>query len=146
MGTEACGLGLGGLFHAFPILHEILKWLGAAYLVWLAWKIATSKSLSSAKESSNPMSFLGAAMFQFVNVKAWAMAITATTAYVPPDNYFANLMVVTGVVALVNAPCVGTWMSFGVVLRRFLERPAILRAFNIVMGLLLLTSLYPLFL
>lgn len=142
----ACGLGLGSLFVTFPVLHEILKWAGAAYLVWLAIKIMTAKGLSSAKDQSKPMTFFGAAMFQFVNVKAWAMAIGAVTTYVPTQNYFGNLLVVTAVVAAVNAPCVATWTTFGVVLRRFLENPRVLRTFNIVMGLLLLTSLYPLFL
>jgi threonine/homoserine/homoserine lactone efflux protein len=141
----ACGLGLGGLFQRFPVLHEILKWAGAAYMTWLAYKIATSKAPSTTEGSARPMTFPGAVLFQFVNVKGWAMAITVSTAYVPPQNYFGNLALVTVVVLLLNAPCVAVWTGFGVVLRRFLERPAILRTFNVVMALLLLMSLYPLF-
>src|SRR5262249_14101162 len=125
----ACGLGLGGLFTAYPILHEILKWAGAAYLVFLAYRIATAKSLSSAKGGpSKPMSFLGGAAFQLVNVKAWAMAVTTAITYVPAQHYLANLAVVVAVFIVINGPCQLVWLSFGVMLKRFLEKPANLRA------------------
>ena len=142
----ACGLGLGGLFTAYPVLHEVLKWAGAAYLLWLALKIGLSSSLSTAKATNRPMSFLGAVAFQVVNPKGWAMALGAVTTYVPAERYFANLWVAAAVFAVVNAPCVSVWLSSGVMLRRYLERPAVLRTFNIVMALLLVASLYPLFL
>ncbi len=142
----SCGLGLGGLFVTYPVLHEILKWAGAAYLIWLAAKIALSRSLSPAKGQARPMTFVGAVAFQLVNVKAWAMALGAVTTYVPAERYFANLWVAAAVFGVVNAPCVSLWLTCGVVLRRFLERPAVLRTFNIVMAALLVASLYPLFL
>lgn len=144
----ACGFGLGGLFTAFPILHDILKWAGAAYLVWLAVKIATAKSISAGKagQASRPMTFLGAAAFQAVNVKAWAMALGAVTTYVPAQHYVGNLLVAVLIFVIINIPCVGLWLSCGVVLKRFLDRPAILRVFNITMAALLIASLYPLFL
>ncbi len=144
----ACGFGLGGLFTAFPILHEVLKWAGAAYLVYLAVKIATSKGLSTGKagEASKPMTFWGAFAFQAVNVKAWAMALGGVTTYVPAEHYIGNLLVAVVVFVVINIPCVGLWLSCGLVLKRFLDRPAILRAFNLVMALLLIASLYPLFL
>ena len=144
----ACGLGLGGLFLRYPVLHDILKWAGAAYLVYLAGKIAMSKSISTAKAgaAAKPMTFAAAVAFQLVNVKAWAMAVGGATTYVPQDHYLGNLVVAAVVFALINAPCVALWLSCGVVLRRSLERPAILRTFNIVMAVLLVASLYPLFL
>ncbi len=140
-----CGLGLGGLFTAFPVLHEILKWVGAAYLVWLAYKVGSSKKLSGGGSSGKPMSFLAAVAFQAVNPKAWAMALTAVTVYLPPQNYLANLMIATAVFAGINAPCVACWLSFGIGMRRFLENPKALQAFNIVMALLLIASLIPMF-
>lgn len=145
----ACGFGLGGLFTAVPILHEVLRWAGAAYLVYLAVKIGTSKSLSSAKSgeaASRPMTFRGAFAFQAVNVKAWAMALGAVTTYIPAQGYVGNLLIATAVFVLINIPCVGLWLGCGVALKRFLDRPAILRAFNITMAVLLIASLYPLFL
>ncbi len=141
-----CGLGLGGLFKAFPVLHEILKWVGAAYLVWLAVKVGRSKSLSGGASSGKPISFLGAAAFQWVNPKAWAMALTAVTLYLPPGgSYLANLLVAALTFAGINAPCVACWLSFGIGMRRFLDNPKALRAFNLVMAALLIASLIPLF-
>ncbi|MET0271494.1 MAG: LysE family translocator, partial [Phenylobacterium sp.] len=104
------------------------------------------RTLSTAKQASKPMSFAAAVAFQLVNVKGWAMALGAVTTYVPADHYFANLLVATLVFAIINAPCVVLWLFCGVMLRRFLERPVVLRGFNIVMALLLVASLYPLFL
>ncbi len=143
----ACGLGLGGLFTAYPVLHEILKWAGAVYLVYLAFKIATTRSLSTAKNgaAAKPITFMAAVAFQLVNVKAWAMALGATTTYIPVQNYLGNLLVAAMVFLAVNIPCVGMWLTSGVVLKRYLERPVVLRAFNIIMAIMLLTSLFPLF-
>lgn len=142
----ASGLGLGGLFTAFPVLHTVLKWVGAAYLVWLAIKVGTSKSLSGGGSSGKPMTFLAAAAFQWVNPKAWAMALTAVTIYLPQQHYLANLAVAALTFAAVNAPCVACWLSFGIGMRRFLDKPRTLQAFNIVMAALLIASLIPLFL
>ncbi|WP_395674362.1 LysE family translocator [Phenylobacterium sp.] len=139
----ACGLGLGGLFAAYPVLHEVLKWAGVAYLLYLAGRIALSSSLSATKGGGRPMTFFEAVAFQAVNVKAWAMALGAATTYVPAERYMAGIAVAAVVFAVINAPCVALWLTCGVVLRRFLERPAILRAFNVIMALLLVASLYP---
>lgn len=142
----AVGFGLGGLFTAYPVLHEVLKWAGAAYLVWLAVKIGLSRSIGDGRSTGKPMTFVQAVAFQAVNPKAWAMGLGAATTYVPPGNYFANMVVAALVFGAVNAPCVLAWTTFGVGLRRFLDRPKTLRAFNIVMAALLIASLYPLFL
>jgi threonine/homoserine/homoserine lactone efflux protein len=142
----AAGFGLGGLFTAYPVLHEILKWVGAAYLVFLAVKIASAGSLNAkGGPPSKPMTFLAAVTFQAVNVKAWAMALGAATTYVPAEHYIANLLVVIAVFVAVNAPSVALWLGCGVALKRYLDNPVILRVFNITMALLLIASLYPLF-
>jgi threonine/homoserine/homoserine lactone efflux protein len=141
----AVGLGLGGLFAAYPMLHTILKWGGAAYLVWLAWKIGSSRQIAAGKASGKPMTFLAAVAFQAINVKAWAMALGLAATYVPAEGYIGNLLIGCLVFAVINAPCVACWLSFGIALRRFLDRPAALRAFNITMAALLLLSLYPVF-
>ena len=139
----AVGLGLGGLFRAFPALHDILAVAGAAYMLWLAWKIAGSSGMAGGEAGSKPQTFLQAAAFHWVNPKAWAMALGAVTTYAPRENYGLNILVVSLVFLAVNAPCVATWTGFGVVLRRFLDRPAVMRGFNLTMASLLVLSLVP---
>lgn len=140
----AVGLGLGAALTAFPPLHLALKIAGAAYLLWLAWKIASARSLSNGKgETSRPMSFLGAAAFQWVNVKAWVMAVTAMAVYASPERPFMSVAIIAVVFTLVNLPCVSLWAAFGQGLRGFLSDPARLKWFNIAMGLALAATLWP---
>lgn len=139
----AMGWGLSGVFRAFPLLHEALKWLGAAYLLWLAWKIATAKGVSDKTAGGQPMTFLQAAGFQWVNPKAWAMALGAATTYTPQGSGSLTVLILAGTFMLVGAPCSAAWAGFGQGMRRFLETPAALRAFNVSMALLLVASLYP---
>ena len=139
----AVGLGLGGLFAAYPELHDVLAVAGGLYLLWLAWKIAISSGLGTGEAGARPQTFLQAAAFQWVNPKAWAMALGAVTAYAPRDGYVANILVVSVIFTAINLPCVASWTGFGVGLRRFLDRPAVLRAFNVGMALLLVLSLLP---
>jgi len=139
----AMGLGLGGVFKAFPVLHDGLKWAGGAYMLWLAWKIATATGVTDKQAGSQPMTFLQAAAFQWVNPKAWAMALTAATTYMP-DGSTAAVFLVAGTFMLVGAQCSAAWAGFGQGMRRFLDRPPVLRAFNLTMAVLLVASLYPL--
>lgn len=138
------GLGLGSLFEAWPLAHTILKVVGAGYLLWLAWKIGTAKGgPKSADGQGRPFTFLQAAAFQWVNPKAWVMAVGALAAYLPPGEPLVGVLVVAAVFGLVNVPCVTAWTSFGVGLRRVLERPSALRAFNWTMAALLAASVIP---
>lgn len=137
------GFGLGGVFKAFPVLHEILRWVGAGYMLWLAWKIGTSDKVSDRQAASRPMTFLQAAAFQWVNPKAWAMALGAVTTYAPEGGSWTIVPLLAGTFMLVGAPCSAAWAGFGRGLRPFLDRPAILRTFNVTMALLLVASLLP---
>jgi threonine/homoserine/homoserine lactone efflux protein len=139
----AVGLGLGGLFTAYPALYDVLRVVGAAYLLWLAWRIATASGIGDGSSSSRPMTFLEAVAFQWVNPKAWATSLGAITAFVAPEEFVLGVLIVTGVFLLVNLPCIASWAGFGVVLRRFLDRPWTLRAFNVSMAVLLVASIYP---
>lgn len=139
----AVGLGAGGAFVAFPVLHDALRYGGAAYLFYLAWRIAWSGGVNGAAGRAEPMTFLQAAAFQWVNPKTWIMAIGAVTAYTPANGYFVNMLIVTLIFTLVNGPCVAAWAGFGTLLKRFLDRPALMRGFNVTMALLLVASLYP---
>jgi threonine/homoserine/homoserine lactone efflux protein len=139
------GLGLGALITEFPVLHLALKVAGGAYLLWIAWKIGSSRSLGEAKGSdAQPMSFLQAAAFQWVNPKAWVMAITAMSAYSDPTRAYQSVLLIGLVFAVVNVPCVSTWAGFGSVLRGWLSDPVRLKWFNITMAVLLVISLWPL--
>ncbi|MFJ4145506.1 LysE family translocator [Pseudomonas sp. NPDC089734] len=143
----AVGLGLGGLFKAWPLLYTVLRYVGAAYLLYLAWKIATSGPASDTDENrSEPLGFLGAALFQWVNPKAWVMAIGAISTYTPMEGYFTNVLIISSVFALINLPSVGIWAGFGSLLRNVLRDPLRLRLFNGLMAILLVASLYPLIL
>jgi threonine/homoserine/homoserine lactone efflux protein len=139
----AVGLGLGALLHSVPLLHTVLKFAGGAYLVWIAWKIGTSRSLSEGKGNAVPMTFLQAAAFQWINPKAWVMAVTAMATYTSQQSYLASVIWVGIVFAIVNVPSVSTWAGFGSALRQWLSDPVRLKWFNITMAVLLVVSLWP---
>lgn len=137
------GLGLGAVLTAYPQLHLALKVAGGAYLLYLAWKIAMSRSLGEKEGGTRPMTFLEAAAFQWVNPKAWVMAVTAMAVYADPARPFLTMLLVATAFALVNFPSVSCWAGFGVALRGFLADPARLKWFNIAMGVLLAATLVP---
>ncbi len=143
----AVGFGLGAVFKTYPMLYTVLRYVGAAYLLYLAWKIAHSGPVSeSEKGESKPISYLGAAAFQWVNPKAWIMAIGAISTYTPMQGYFTNVLVIAAVFALINLPSVSVWAGCGTLLRNVLKDSRWLRVFNWGMAALLVASLYPLLL
>ena len=138
------GFGLGALLIAFPALHTVLKIAGGAYLLYLAWRIASSRSLAKDDEASTrPMTLLEAAAFQWVNPKAWVMAITAMAVYTSPERPFFSATIVVIAFTLVNLPSVASWAGFGMALRGFLSDPTRLKWFNIAMGVSLAATLWP---
>ncbi|MBY5352384.1 LysE family translocator [Rhizobium leguminosarum] len=137
------GFGLGALLHTVPMVYTALKFAGGAYLVWIAWKIASSRSLSESSTGVEPMSFVAAAAFQWVNPKAWVMAVTAMATYTNPQLYLASVLIVGLAFAAVNVPSVSTWAGFGSALREWLSDPVRLKWFNISMAVLLVLSLWP---
>lgn len=138
------GFGLGALLSTFPILHGGLKIAGGAYLLYLAWRIGMSRSLGNSGDSkARPMTFLEAAAFQWVNPKAWVMAVTAMAVYTSPESPFLSVLLISGAFALVNLPSVSSWAGFGMALRGFLAEPVRLKWFNIAMGVLLAATLWP---
>jgi threonine/homoserine/homoserine lactone efflux protein len=142
----AVGLGLGTIFITYPVLQSILKYAGAAYLVYLAVAIATSGPVASGQDNARgPMTFWGAAMFQWVNAKGWVMVIGTITAYAAIADFPWNILMQVVISLLIGAFSCVAWALFGSALRPWLTSPRAVRAFNIVMALLLLASLYPVF-
>jgi threonine/homoserine/homoserine lactone efflux protein len=134
------GLGLDRIVMGNAALAAALKWLSLAYVLWLAWKIATAAPPSQADAPGRPLGFLGAAAFQWVNPKAWAMALGALSAYAAAVG---GPLVVAAVFAVVNLPVVAAWAAAGQGLQGLLARPGRLRAFNAAMAALLVLSMLP---
>jgi threonine/homoserine/homoserine lactone efflux protein len=125
--AASCG-GLGLLFSRFPDLHTALRWAGAGYLLFLGWQLLRAKG-GAAGSGGKPVTFWEAAAFQFLNPKAWVIALTAATLFLPPQ--------LGQFVTLVNLPCITVWAVFGSSLGLILTRPATRRAFNWVMAVAL---------
>lgn len=136
------GAGLVQVFDRYPTSYLVLKVLSVAYMLWLAWKIANAAPIKKRAAGGTPMTFLQAAAFQWVNPKAWAMALTAITVYVA-DGGIWMLLLAALVFATVNLPSVGIWTVLGQQMARFLTNPVRLRLFNWTMAALLIASLYP---
>jgi threonine/homoserine/homoserine lactone efflux protein len=142
----AVGLGLGTIFIAYPMLQTILKYAGVAYLTYLAAAIAMSGPVKSGQDvGRGPMTFWGAAMFQWVNVKGWVMVIGTITAYAAIAVFPWNIVIQIAVGLVIGVVSTVAWALFGSALRPVLSSPRAVRAFNIVMAALLLASLYPVF-
>ena len=136
------GVGLMQVFDAIPASYTVLKIVSVAYLLWLAWKIAGAAPPEGVDASARPFTFLQAAAFQWVNPKAWTMALSSIAAYAP-DRSLAAVALVAAVFGAINLPSVSAWAVLGQSLRRVLSKPARLRAFNWTMAGLLVASLAP---
>jgi threonine/homoserine/homoserine lactone efflux protein len=145
----AVGLGLHTLLADHPALYDLLRYAGSAYLVWMAWRLATATAAPASqdddapKSEARPLGVWAAAAFQWVNPKAWVMAVTAMSAYLPARAQAIDVVVLALLFGVINLPCVACWAGGGAALRRFLQDPLRLRIFNISMALALLASLHP---
>jgi len=136
------GMGLVQIFDLYPISYTVLKIASVVYMIYLAWKIANAAPIEKRSAAGRPMTFLQAAAFQWVNPKAWAMALTAITVYVADQGAWM-LLIAAICFSMVNLPSVGVWTILGQQMARFLTNSGRLRAFNWTMAVLLLASLYP---
>jgi threonine/homoserine/homoserine lactone efflux protein len=138
------GFGLGQVFQRYPAIYTAMKVVGLVYMLWLAWKVATSGPVKEGEAAAGkPMTFWQAAAFQWVNPKAWAMVMGAIAAYTVPENFVGSLLIITAVYALVGTPGSLVWAMFGAALRNWLRDPVKVRWFNLAMAALLVLSLYP---
>ena len=144
----ACvGLGLGAVLERYPVLLLLLKIVGGAYLVWIAWKIGTARKVPDTDigddNVARPFTFLQAAGFQWVNPKAWVMILGAIAAFSEPDRYLLSVALITTGFFLVSFLSTTAWAGFGTALRGWLSDPVRLKWFNITMAVILVLSLWP---
>lgn len=139
------GIGLSQIFEAIPYSYQVMKIISVLYLLYLAWKVATATKSNGAegKEGGRPLTFLQAASFQWVNPKAWSIAISIISVYTPPNPPFYSVLIVTAVAALSSIPSTSIWTILGHKLRVLINNEKYLRVFNIACALLLVGSLYP---
>ncbi|MBI5261229.1 MAG: LysE family translocator [Bradyrhizobium sp.] len=144
--VAAVGFGLGTVFVAYPVLQTVLKYAGAAYLIYLAVGIARSGPAQPGEDAGRgPMTFWGAAMFQWINAKGWVMVIGTITAYAAIASFPWNILIQTAISLVMGAGSTVVWALFGTALRPVLTSERLVRGFNLVMAALLLASLYPVF-
>ena len=140
------GLGISEIFNDYPMLHTALKLGGASYLIYLALRIASAPISKVGENRGKPLSFLQAAFFQWVNPKAWVLAVGATVTFtVLSDSYASQVLIIAAIFMIFGSPCTFLWLWFGVSLKTMIQKPLYVRAFNCGMGLLLIASLYPIF-
>lgn len=138
------GWSLAGIAQHLPTLYVVLHIASSAYLLWLAWRIATSAGpQQDGRVAGRPFSVLDAAAFQWVNPKAWAMALGAVATFARPGHIALDVPVIALVLMLVGLPCITLWAGSGTLLKSLLHRPRTLRAFNIGMATLLVLSILP---
>ena len=139
----AVGLGLGAVLQLYPPLFTVIKVAGGLYMLWLAWRISQSGPVEIRDSHAQPLTLLQASLFQWVNPKAWVMAMVAMSTYTNEGNYLFNVAIVTFVFCVVNFPSVTIWAGFGTIMRKFLQDPVKLKFFNYLMAALLVISLWP---
>jgi len=139
----ACGLGLGLLFTAYPAAQTVLKVVGAAYMLWLAWKVANAGSAGETDTQARPISFLQAAAFQWVNPKGVIAAVGAVALFVRPETATKDFLLLIFIFGLFTILATTAWTAFGAILSKWLRNPRYARVFNIAMALLLVASIAP---
>ena len=135
--------GLGSLLFAHPLALRMLHWAGAAFLLWLSWKIATSPGRIDAKPERAPVGYLGAAAFQWVNPKSWLVSASAAGTFLSAEagSPVAQAASLAGLFFLAAVPSGLVWLAFGAAVQHVLRTHRRRRIFNVLMGALLALSI-----
>jgi threonine/homoserine/homoserine lactone efflux protein len=142
----AIGLGLGEILVRFPAVHTVLKYAGAAYLLYLAWRIAQAGSADGGAANARPLNFLEAVGFQWINPKAWVISLSAIPAFTTVGgNYHAEILVISLVMGIVALPTLVIWCLFGVGIRQLIRSPRSARVVNLALAGLVALSVVLLF-
>lgn len=140
------GLGVAGPLANHPGLHAALRWVGGAWIIWIAWRIARAGTvaLPDGQARVTPMGVIGAALFQWINPKAWVLAVATVTTYASPGSGLTGqILAFAALFAILSVPCTLLWSLLGAGAGRVLRSPVQLRAFNAVMAALLVLSVLP---
>ena len=144
--TVASGLGIAGIVQTEPTVHLLLKYLGAAYLLYLAWRIGSAKGGAQTTARSRPITYVEASLFTALNPKAWVSVLGAVAAYTTVGGRFvAETLLIGGLLAIFCLMSCIVWAAFGSAIGRFLDKPRVRALFNWAMAGLLAVSLAPLF-
>lgn len=144
--VAAVGFGLGTLFKQSPLLHQFIKFFGALYLIYFSWKIASTESDSSSNEIRAPITFLEAVLFQWVNPKAWVIAIGAIATFSIQSRIATSIAMIIAMYLFMGLLAMGIWLTLGTSLQKFLNSDKRRRIFNVSMAILLLLSIIPIIL
>ena len=138
------GLGFSIVFEQYPVLHEVIKVLGLVYLLFLSWLIASASPDKLEGKKSKPFSFIQAALFQWVNPKAWVIATSSISAYttLAADIYW-QVLLIAAIFFFAAVISSSTWLVFGRGIKKILQSPKQQRLFNISMALVLVASVVP---
>ena len=139
----AIGLGFSKIFILYPSLHQFIKIIGSVYMLYLAWKIITaSDHLNMSAKKKQPLTFLQAVFFQWLNPKGWVMSVAAVSTYtVVNTSLYQQILIIALFFFILALPCIGIWLIGGVALRKYLNNPSHLQMFNWLMGILLALSI-----
>ena len=143
--TICVGLGLGEFFLLFPFCFTILKFMGILYILWLAWKIANSSpKFERSDQNTKPLKFIPILLFQWVNIKNWMKIVTAMAVYITAvENAFSQIIVISVIFFITVLVSANSWVLGGVALKKIIKSDVGIKRFNIVMGILLILSMYP---
>jgi threonine/homoserine/homoserine lactone efflux protein len=144
--TIAIGLGLGEVLREWPGVYDVLRPIGAAYLIYLAYRIAMTRVSAESVADRRPLTLLQGAFFQLISPKSWVMIIGAIGTYATANgDNFTQTLIISLIFLVFGTPCTLAWLAAGVLLKGAVSRPRRLRAFNVGMASLLMLTLIPVF-
>lgn len=141
--VAAVGFGLSAVFINYPVVHQVVKFIGIAYLIFLAWKIANAKNPEAGEDLKKPLSFVQAVAFQWVNPKAWVVIIGAVAAYTSGDNLALQIIFIMLTFLAIGILSTSLWLLMGASLKKIIQSQTQLQIFNITMAVLLVLSIVP---
>jgi threonine/homoserine/homoserine lactone efflux protein len=141
--VAALGFGLGTIFQNYPVIHQVIKIVGISYLLFLAWKIANTTRANAGNHLREPLTFMQAAVFQWLNPKAWVIAIGAIAAFTTVGNFEVQVIIIVFTYLFVGSFSMGLWLLMGASLQKILRSQKQLQIFNITMAILLVLSIVP---
>ena len=140
-------LGFGSLFSAFPVLLDILRYVGATYILYLAYKMFGSLNITATADKSRPLKYFEAILFQFVNPKAWVICITAVSLFYPEkENLFVGTLFMVVMSTVINIPSISIWAFGGSVIRLYLNNIKLKKLIEWLLALLLIATAISVFL